>query len=71
MPSKVLSVVGKQKDVKENAFSERSANIKYASVEPIALKEPKAESDGQSRLGTLFKQLNLLNATIEKRGGKL
>ena len=33
-----LSVFGKQKDVKENAYSGRSARIKYASVEPISLK---------------------------------
>lgn len=71
VPSQNLSVVGKQKDVKENAYSERSAQIKYASVEPISLKDSKEEADGQSRMGTIFKQLNLIHQVIDKRGGKL
>ena len=34
-----LSVYGKQKDVKKNAFSEVNADIKYKSIEPIKLKD--------------------------------
>jgi hypothetical protein len=43
--------------VKESAYSERNARIKYASVEPIALKPSKEEKDDDedSRLATIFK----------------
>ena len=55
-----LSIIGQQKDVKENAYSERNANIKYASVEPITLSRAKNSEDSQSRFETIFKQLNLV-----------
>ena len=34
-----MSVIGRQKDVKANAYSDKNVDIKYAPIEPIALKD--------------------------------
>ena len=62
-----LSVIGKQKDVKENAYSDKNVDIKYKSVDPITIKDRKEEEEGGSRLNTIIKQLSLINDTIDKR----
>lgn len=69
-----LSVIGKQKDVKENAYSDKNVDIKYKSVDPIAIKDRKDEEEAGGRIGQIIKQLSLINDTIDKRavtGGKL
>lgn len=46
--------------MKENAYSERNANIKYAPVEAISLNQGKNSNDNESRFETILRQLNLV-----------
>ena len=62
-----LSVIGKQKDVKENAYSDKNVDIKYKSVDPITIKDRKDEEETGSRINTIIKQLSLINDTMDKR----
>lgn len=65
-----LSVIGKQKDVKENAYSDKNVDIKYKSVDPITIKDSKEEDKTGNRINTIIKQLSLINDTIDMRAGK-
>ena len=60
-------MIGKQKDVKENAYSDKNVDIKYKSVDPITIKDRKDEEETGSRIHTIIKQLSLINDTIDKR----
>ena len=65
-------MIGKQKDVKENAFSDKNVEIKYKSIEPIRLRDRSTEpgtltgangpaDENQGRLNTIMKQLDIIN----------
>ena len=54
-----MSVIGRQKDVKANAYSDKNVDIKYAPIEPIALKDAnqnnKDDEETGSRLATIVR----------------